>query len=95
MVGGTSGCLVEVLWWCKSIRVFEKRVKSKRLIGLGKSGAPGWTLELAGFDLSNDGEKLALSGAAFLDGIKGGRLGGDRGLWPTGELVISPPLALE
>ncbi|WVR08558.1 hypothetical protein IAU60_005613 [Kwoniella sp. DSM 27419] len=50
----------------------------------GGSGAPGWTLESAGFDLSNDGEALALSGAAFLDGIKGGRLGGERGLWPTG-----------
>ncbi|KAK6906628.1 cytoplasmic protein [Kwoniella mangroviensis CBS 8886] len=50
----------------------------------GGSGAPGWTLTSAGFDLSNDGEKLALSGAAFLDGIKGGRLGGERGLWPTG-----------
>ncbi|OCF33707.1 cytoplasmic protein [Kwoniella heveanensis BCC8398] len=50
----------------------------------GGSGAPGWTLEAAGFDLSNDGENLALSGAAFLDGIKGGRLGGERGLWPTG-----------
>jgi len=49
-----------------------------------QSGAPGWTLEAAGFDLSEDGEKLALSGAAFLDGIKGGRLSGERGLWPTG-----------
>nr|XP_019008152.1 cytoplasmic protein [Kwoniella pini CBS 10737]OCF46933.1 cytoplasmic protein [Kwoniella pini CBS 10737] len=50
----------------------------------GGSGAPGWTLAAAGFDLSNDGENLALSGAAFLDGIKGGRLSGERGLWPTG-----------
>ena len=50
----------------------------------GGSGAPGWTLTTAGFDLSNDGENLALSGAAFLDGIRGGRLGGERGLWPTG-----------
>nr|XP_019051096.1 cytoplasmic protein [Kwoniella bestiolae CBS 10118]OCF30026.1 cytoplasmic protein [Kwoniella bestiolae CBS 10118] len=50
----------------------------------GGSGAPGWTMASAGFDLSDDGEKLALSGAAFLDGIKGGRLGGERGLWPTG-----------
>ncbi|WWD20684.1 hypothetical protein CI109_105160 [Kwoniella shandongensis] len=50
----------------------------------GGSGAPGWTLEVAGFDLSNDGEALALSGAAFLDGIRGGRLAGERGLWPTG-----------
>nr|ODN96011.1 cytoplasmic protein [Cryptococcus depauperatus CBS 7855] len=50
----------------------------------GGSGAPGWTLEAAGFNLSNDGEALALSGAAFLDGIKGGKLKGERGLWPTG-----------
>ncbi|ODO10633.1 hypothetical protein I350_01230 [Cryptococcus amylolentus CBS 6273] len=50
----------------------------------GGSGAPGWTLESAGFDLSNDGEALALSGAAFIDGIRGGRLSGERGLWPTG-----------
>ncbi|ORY26618.1 putative cytoplasm protein, partial [Naematelia encephala] len=50
----------------------------------GGSGAPGWTLELAGFDLSDDGEKLALSGSAFLDGVRGGRLEGERGLWPTG-----------
>ena len=50
-----------------------------------QTGAPGWTLEAAGFDLSSDGEKLALSGAAFLDGIKGDRLGGERGLWPTGQ----------
>ncbi|CAD6570060.1 MAG: hypothetical protein TREMPRED_005575 [Tremellales sp. Tagirdzhanova-0007] len=50
----------------------------------GKSGAPGWTLEAAGFDLSDDGEKLVLSGSAFLDGIRGGRLQGERGLWPTG-----------
>ncbi|WRT70672.1 uncharacterized protein IL334_007670 [Kwoniella shivajii] len=50
----------------------------------GGSGAPGWTLCAAGFDLSNDGDNLALSGAAFLDGIKGGRLSGERGLWPTG-----------
>jgi len=49
-----------------------------------QSGAPGWTLEAAGFDLSDDGEKLSLSGSAFLDGIKGGRLAGERGLWPTG-----------
>ncbi|OWZ36538.1 cytoplasmic protein [Cryptococcus neoformans AD2-60a] len=50
----------------------------------GGSGAPGWTLEAAGFDLSNEGENLSLSGAAFLDGIKSGRLAGERGLWPTG-----------
>ncbi|WWC65076.1 uncharacterized protein I303_107690 [Kwoniella dejecticola CBS 10117] len=50
----------------------------------GGSGAPGWTSAAAGFDLSTDGENLALSGAAFLDGIKGGRLSGERGLWPTG-----------
>ena len=51
-----------------------------------QSGAPGWTLEVAGFDLSDDGDKLAVSGSAFLDGVRGGRLEGERGLWPTGEL---------
>lgn len=50
----------------------------------GGSGAPGWTLELAGFDLSNDGKALEDSGAAVLHGVKGGRLEGERGLWPTG-----------
>ncbi|WVQ85927.1 hypothetical protein IAT38_008095 [Cryptococcus sp. DSM 104549] len=50
----------------------------------GGSGAPGWTLEAAGFNLRNDGEALAQSGAAFIDGIRGGRLSGERGLWPTG-----------
>lgn len=50
----------------------------------GGSGAPGWTLDVAGFDLSNDGATMEVTGAAFLHGIRGGRLNGDRGLWPTG-----------
>lgn len=50
----------------------------------GGSGAPGWTLEAAGFDLSNDGAALEETGAAFLHGIRGRRLEGERGLWPTG-----------
>ncbi|KAL7422797.1 endo-1,4-beta-glucanase [Cryptotrichosporon argae] len=50
----------------------------------GGSGAPGWTLEAAGFDLSDDGDKLDKTSAAFLDGVRGGRLSGERGLWPTG-----------
>lgn len=51
---------------------------------MDQSGAPGWTLEAAGFDLSKDGEAVALAGAAYLDGIRGGRLQGEKGLWPTG-----------
>lgn len=50
----------------------------------GGSGAPGWTLELAGMDLSDDGAALEATGAAFLHGVKGGRLPGERGLWSTG-----------
>ncbi|EIW69938.1 hypothetical protein TREMEDRAFT_38611 [Tremella mesenterica DSM 1558] len=50
----------------------------------GGSGAPGWTLEAAGFDLSDNGEKLVQTGAAYLDGIRHGKLEGERGLWPTG-----------
>ncbi|GMK54726.1 hypothetical protein CspeluHIS016_0113120 [Cutaneotrichosporon spelunceum] len=50
----------------------------------GGSGAPAWTLSLAGFDMSNGGEKLEVSGAAWLHGVQGGRLPGERGLWPTG-----------
>jgi hypothetical protein len=50
----------------------------------GGSGAPAWTLSVAGFDMSNGGEKLEASGAAWLNGVKGGRLPGERGLWPTG-----------
>lgn len=41
-------------------------------------------VEAGGFDLGDDGDKLALAGAAFLDGVRGGRLQGERGLWPTG-----------
>lgn len=76
-LGIAPGCLFEVLRWCMIYLFGTKR----------KSGAPGWTLEAAGFDLSNDAEKLAQTGAAFLDGIRGGRLEGDRGLWPTGSCV--------
>lgn len=50
----------------------------------GGSGAPGWTLEAAGFDLSDNGAALEKSGAAFLHGVKGGLIPGERGLWPTG-----------
>ncbi|KAJ7590950.1 cytoplasmic protein [Mycena floridula] len=47
----------------------------------GGSGAPAWTLEVAGFDL------LALeeTGAAWLKGMKGGgHIESERGLWPCG-----------
>ena len=54
-----------------------------------QSGAPGWTVEAAGFDLSDDGDKLARTGSAFLDGVRGGRLEGERGLWPTGMSGLS------
>ena len=48
----------------------------------GGSGAPAWTLEAIGFDL----HKLEASGAAWLDGVRGGRLATpqERGLWPAG-----------
>lgn len=39
---------------------------------------------MAGFDMSNGGKALEESGAAWLGGVKGGRLDGERGLWPTG-----------
>jgi hypothetical protein len=77
-IGYTSRCLVTILWRCK---LFHNQVGQAETT---QSGAPGWTLELAGFDLSNDGEKLVASGAAYLDGIRGGILEGERGLWPTG-----------
>lgn len=52
----------------------------------GGSGAPAWTLETAGFDISNALEKLEKTGAAYTTGIKsrGKKTPGDRGLWPTG-----------
>ena len=48
----------------------------------GGSGAPAWTLEAIGFDLHN----LEASGAAWLNGVRGGRVATsqERGLWPTG-----------
>ncbi|KAK4685812.1 hypothetical protein P7C73_g4320, partial [Tremellales sp. Uapishka_1] len=55
----------------------------------GGSGAPGWTLEAAGLVLADDGDKLAKSGSAFLDGVRGGRLEGERGLWPTGYTKLA------
>lgn len=78
MLGYASRCLVEVLR--RGLCAPPKR----RITLTRQSGAPGWTLTKAGFDLSDNGDKLVKSGAAFLDGIKGGRLEGERGLWPTG-----------
>ncbi|KAI0783200.1 glycoside hydrolase family 5 protein [Abortiporus biennis] len=47
----------------------------------GGSGAPSWTLESVGFDL----HALEESGAAWLQGIKGGgHVEHERGLWPCG-----------
>lgn len=46
----------------------------------GGSGAPAWTLELAGFDLS----ALEDTGAAYLGGVKVPGVEVDRGRWPTG-----------
>jgi hypothetical protein len=48
----------------------------------GGSGAPAWTLEAIGFDL----HELEASGAAWLHGVRGGRVATpqERGLWPTG-----------
>ncbi|KAG8807983.1 hypothetical protein FRC17_004191, partial [Serendipita sp. 399] len=45
----------------------------------GGSGAPAWTLEAVGFDL----EKLEVTGAAWLDGVRNKELK-ERGIWPTG-----------
>ncbi|KAG6846502.1 hypothetical protein H0H93_013557, partial [Arthromyces matolae] len=47
----------------------------------GGSGAPAWTVELAGFDL----DALEETGAAWLLGVKGGgHEDAERGVWPTG-----------
>jgi hypothetical protein len=51
----------------------------------GGSGAPGWTLEAVGFDLSGDGKLLEETGAAYLGGVREGEeMKADRGRWPTG-----------
>ncbi|KAF8595793.1 glycoside hydrolase family 5 protein [Ceratobasidium sp. AG-I] len=47
----------------------------------GGSGAPAWTLHLAGFDLGKIGEEC---GAAYLGGVRGNGVEIDRGRWPTG-----------
>lgn len=83
-IGNAPRCLVEILRRCKSADTPPDRHSRQ-------SGAPGWTLTRAGFDLSDDGDKLIKSGAAFLDGIRGGRLEGERGLWPTGLSHRHPP----
>ncbi|KAG8959135.1 hypothetical protein FRC05_008056, partial [Tulasnella sp. 425] len=46
----------------------------------GGSGAPAWTLELAGFDLT----ALEETGAAYIGGVKVPGVEVDRGRWPTG-----------
>lgn len=47
----------------------------------GGSGAPAWTLEAIGFDLS----ALEEAGAVWLGGVRGeGHTLDTRGLWPTG-----------
>ena len=47
----------------------------------GGSGAPAWTLELVGFDLS----ALEETGSAWLNGQRGGgRTEEERGVWPCG-----------
>ncbi|CAE6459562.1 unnamed protein product [Rhizoctonia solani] len=47
----------------------------------GGSGAPAWTLEVAGFDLGTIGGEC---GAAYLGGVQGNGVEVDRGRWPTG-----------
>ncbi|KAG6908993.1 hypothetical protein DXG01_002482 [Tephrocybe rancida] len=52
----------------------------------GGSGAPAWTLELAGFDLN----ALEETGAAWLLGMKGGgHEEEERGVWPTGYTKLA------
>lgn len=52
----------------------------------GGSGAPGWTLEAVGFDLSDDCGALETTEGAYLGGVRGGKSerNEDRGRWPTG-----------
>ncbi|CCO36209.1 putative glycosyl hydrolase YIR007W [Rhizoctonia solani AG-1 IB] len=52
----------------------------------GGSGAPAWTLELAGFDLEKIG---GACGAAYLSGVQGNDVEIDRGRWPTGERSVT------
>lgn len=56
----------------------------------GGSGAPGWTLESVGFDLSEDGIKLEQTEGAYLGGVRGGKeeKEEDSGRWPTGYLKL-------
>ena len=52
----------------------------------GGSGAPAWTLELAGFDL----RAIEETGAAWLLGQRrGGRTEEERGVWPCGYQKLS------
>ncbi|KAG5644275.1 hypothetical protein DXG03_008760 [Asterophora parasitica] len=52
----------------------------------GGSGAPAWTLELAGFDL----QALEETGAAWLVGVKGGgHEESERGVWPSGYTKLA------
>ncbi|KAF5310381.1 hypothetical protein D9611_012086 [Ephemerocybe angulata] len=52
----------------------------------GGSGAPAWTLEVAGFDL----HAIEASGAAWLLGQRrGGHVEEERGLWPCGYQKLS------
>jgi hypothetical protein len=51
----------------------------------GGSGAPAWTLQLAGFDIGKIGGE---SGAAYLGGVQGNGVEVDRGRWPTGKSLI-------
>ncbi|KAF9457906.1 glycoside hydrolase [Collybia nuda] len=52
----------------------------------GGSGAPAWTLELAGFDL----DALQETDAAWLVGVKGGgHVESERGIWPCGYTKLA------
>ncbi len=52
----------------------------------GGSGAPAWTLEVAGFELN----ALENTEAAWLKGVRGHELSAnERGLWPTGYTKLA------
>lgn len=51
----------------------------------GGSGAPAWTLEAVGFDL----DKLEVTGAAYLGGIRVPGTEHVKGRWPTGYLKLA------